>query len=441
MKIGILGGGLSGLTLGNLLEHEFEILEKEAECGGLCRTEIEQGFTFDYGGCHILFSKDTEALDFALKALGDNSVRNRRHNKILYQDRFIKYPFENGLHELPLEDNFECLYEFIQTLIKKEKGELEPPKNFREWCLFTFGRGIAMKYLIPYNEKIWKFDLAEMPVDWAGGRVPHPPAEDIIKSAIGIETEGYLHQLYYYYPKVGGIQALIKSLEKPIAHRVTTSFEVGTIARDGDRWQVSDGSATRHYDCLVSTIPIFNLGRAMDSLPDEVKSALAGLKYNRLITVLLGLNTPKYQDFTAIYVPDKRVLAHRIGFPSSFSPSCVPEGKSSLLAEITCPLLDETIWQATDDAVINQVITELEQLGIVTSRNDVYYQTLRRSPYAYVIYDHNHAKNMQIIRDYFKSLGIILLGRFSRFEYLNMDACVREAMELSAQLNRGEHGQ
>jgi len=425
------------LTLGNLLEHEFEILEKEEECGGLCRTQIEQGFTFDYGGCHILFSRDDEALDFALKALEDNSVRNRRNNKILYRDRFVKYPFENSLHELPVEDNFECLYEFIKTLIKKGKGELAPPKNFLEWCLFTFGRGIAMKYLVPYNEKIWKFNLEQMPVDWAGARVPQPPAEDIIKSAVGIETEGYLHQLYYFYPRVGGIQALIKSLEQPMAHRITTGFEVSAIARDGDKWEVSDGKDTRYYDCLVSTMPIFALGRAMNSLPNEVSSAIAGLKYNRLITVLLGLDAPKYQDFTAVYVPDKRIMSHRIGFPSSFSSNCVPEGKSSFLAEITCPLEDETIWQATDETVINRVIAELEQLGIISNRNDVCYQALRRSPYAYVIYDHNHAKNVHIIRDYFKSLGIILLGRFSRFEYLNMDACIREAMELSTELNRG----
>ena len=64
MKIGILGGGLSGLSLANLLRHDFKILEKERECGGLCRTMQDQEFTFDYGGCHILFSKAVEAFNF-----------------------------------------------------------------------------------------------------------------------------------------------------------------------------------------------------------------------------------------------------------------------------------------------------------------------------------------------------------------------------------------
>ena len=39
-------------------------------------------------------------------------------------------------------------------------------------------------------------------------RIPKPPKEDIIKSAKGISTEGYKHQLYFHYPKKNGIQAL-----------------------------------------------------------------------------------------------------------------------------------------------------------------------------------------------------------------------------------------
>ena len=32
-------------------------------------------------------------------------------------------------------------------------------------------------------------------------RIPRPPDDDIIKSAKGIDTEGYKHQLYFHYPK------------------------------------------------------------------------------------------------------------------------------------------------------------------------------------------------------------------------------------------------
>ena len=60
-------------------------------------------------------------------------------------------------------------------------------------------------------------------------RIPQPPVEDIIKSAFGIPTEGYTHQLYFYYPKVGGIQSLIRAFEEHIKDRIVTNFEVKSI--------------------------------------------------------------------------------------------------------------------------------------------------------------------------------------------------------------------
>jgi hypothetical protein len=39
-------------------------------------------------------------------------------------------------------------------------------------------------------------------------RIPSPPPEDVVKGALGVSTEGYLHQLNYHYPLVGGYQAI-----------------------------------------------------------------------------------------------------------------------------------------------------------------------------------------------------------------------------------------
>ena len=73
-----------------------------------------------------------------------------------------------------------------------------------------------------------------------------PPLEDVFKSAIGIETEGCTHQLFFYYPDRGGIQVLIKALEGSIVlGAITMNFEIRKITNKKKTWRVSDGVGVR----------------------------------------------------------------------------------------------------------------------------------------------------------------------------------------------------
>src|SRR6516165_11602790 len=231
MNIGILGGGISGLTLQRFLDHPSEVLEKASVPGGLCRTFWKDGFGFDIGG-HILFSKHEHVNELINGLLGDNINYCRRANKILYKGRYIKYPFENDLGSLDKQESYECLIDYL-------KNDSPPPTNFEEWTYYTFGRSIAEKYLIPYNRKIWKLEPREMGLDWVG-RVPKPPLEDVVKSALGIETEGYTHQLCFRYPLHGGFEALVKAMI-PQGATIHLNTRIRRITQRAGGWVVSDG--------------------------------------------------------------------------------------------------------------------------------------------------------------------------------------------------------
>ena len=60
MGIGILGGGLAGISIAAHLERECEVLEKDSRGGGHCQTVQERGFTCDAGRPHIIFSRNRE---------------------------------------------------------------------------------------------------------------------------------------------------------------------------------------------------------------------------------------------------------------------------------------------------------------------------------------------------------------------------------------------
>ncbi len=122
-RIGVLGGGVSGLSLVANLKKPAEVLEKDAVCGGLCSSVIEDGYTFDAAGPHILFSKNKEVLDYMVGVLGDNVDKKRRENKIWFKGHLVKYPFENGLSDLPKEDCYECIRDYLKKPVDERARE------------------------------------------------------------------------------------------------------------------------------------------------------------------------------------------------------------------------------------------------------------------------------------------------------------------------------
>ncbi len=428
MNIGILGGGISGITLQRFLNHHSEILEKEERVGGLCRSFWKDGFGYDIGG-HILFSKYEHINTLVTEILGENVNHCRRANKVLFKGRYIRYPFENDLAALDVEDRYECLIGYL-------KNDFPLPKNLAEWSYYTFGKGIAEKYLIPYNKKIWKFDPRQMGIEWVE-RIPRPPMEDVVKSALGIQTEGYLHQLLFRYPMKGGFEKVVEQMLGPLAP-VKTGFEVRQIVRQEDGWLVSDGSSSNHFEQLVLSFPVHEAIKCFRNVPEAIIDAIEALIYNSLRIVFLAVNNESLMDKSAVYIPDPSVLPHRVCYMGYFSPHMVIPGTSSLIAEITVTPGDQ-LDQMSDGVLIEETVKSLEDTGIL-KRGDVIVSDTRRFEYAYPIYDHSYSENNRRMRSYFSEIGIHLLGRFAEFEYINFDECVHRAIAMARELNKVPYG-
>ncbi len=425
MKVGILGGGLTGLVVAkSCTAHDCDILELDDQVGGHCRSLLADGYTFDLGGPHILFSRNEEILALLKRQLGPNIATRRRNNQIRYRGRFVKYPFENGLYDLSPEDRYDCLYHYL-------KNDHPPPTNFREWLYHVFGTGIAEKYLIPYNEKIWNVPATEMAFDWVEGRVPRPPLEDVIKSAVGVVTEGYTHQLYFTYPRTGGIEALPQSFARDCAH-VTVNFRVAKVWREAGQWRVSDGRTTKSYDRIVSTIPIEDLVDALPDVPDPVRASVAGLRYNSLVTVMIGARSAAPPPYTALYVPDAGLPFHRLSFPLNFTDAVAPPGRMAVCAEITTNPGDG-LHEASDDAIAGQVIDGIAAMELLQP-DDVEFCRVHRTRHAYVVRTFDYPQKLKTALDYLNALGIISVGRNAEFEYINMDEAVRRGLAVAAGL-------
>jgi protoporphyrinogen oxidase len=434
-EIGILGGGVSGIALAAHLGEDVDVLEKSARIGGLCGTIVEQGFTFDAAGPHIMFSKNKEVLQLMIGVLGENVHQNRRENRIYYKGALVKYPFENDLASLPKQDNFDCIYGYI---VNPRAGET--PRNLAQWSYVTFGAGISEKYFIPYNAKIWNYDPEKIGLEFVE-RIPKPPMADVLKSSIGISTEGYLHQLHYSYPTEGGFESIVRAFAARVPGEIHTSWPVASVERDGDDWRVTSTSGEqRWYRELVSTLPIHELLKVWKDAPAEVHETVKPLRYNSLLNVLIGCNTDPGHNYTALYVPDPELLFHRLSFPKAFGEKCVPPGSSSIMAEITSNEGDG-IWELSDDALLERVIGEVEGIGFV-DRASIAYKRVARFTYGYPVYDLEYRANVTAMRDAVARTGLRLLGRFAQFDYINSDVCVERALALANELrSRVETGE
>ncbi len=409
MNVSVIGGGLAGLSVGYHLKKKginSTIFEAQDYAGGLLRSVKIDGWTFDSGGSHIIFSKSKDILNEILAVIGD-FIEHRRRTYIFYKKRYIEYPFENGMYSLDRNERYEILKDFVRNLMMKK----DDPKNLLDWFYYSFGEAITEKYLRPYNEKIWKRDLRKISIDWVG-RIPKPPIDDILRSSIGIKTEGYKHQLKFYYPLKGGIETFARNLVKDL--NVKLSFPARSL-----KFEDSNIIINNKYTCdkLIYTAPLKEIGNYI-KLDREIKDEIKKLDYNSLTVVGLAIRG-RVPNFHWIYVPDPDIVFHRIAFISNYSPYMAPDGCSTVIAEIS--------HKNKIKKVEDEVISGLKRLGFDFN---VEFSKSWTWKYAYVILNNEYNKAMEKIRNYLMEREIIPFGRFGNWEYLNMDQVWVAAKEL-----------
>lgn len=428
MKIAVLGGGITGCTTARLLAaagHELCLFEAAPRLGGLCASSTIDGFVSDHAGGHILFSKDKQVLDFMLGALGPGNYHTtKRDTRIWLRDRFVRYPFENGLCDLHEADKFRCLRDYILAWHERRNGAAVPT-NFRDWCTWRFGEGICALFMHPYNRKIWNVPLEELGTAWVEGRVPDAPMEDVLQSALGQHTAGYVHQAVFHYPLTGGFESVVHAIAAGIpAGVVRLNTPVTSVERRAGGYAVNG----ERFDEVVSTLPLATLGRMLEGLPAAVRTAFGALDHVSLRTVFLALDKSDAPPHSWLYFPDPHDgPQNRLTWLSNYSPRNAPPGKSSVMAEVT--------WYrerpGTEAETTEAVVAGLTRGGFF-QRDQVLFSRCFDVDHAYILYRSGLEEHLESARRWCAEQGLHVVGRFGNYSYFNSDMCVRAAMDLAA---------
>jgi protoporphyrinogen oxidase/glycosyltransferase involved in cell wall biosynthesis len=442
----IVGGGPTGLSAAYHLGADTLLLDRNETVGGWCRSIEDKGFTFDYAG-HIMFSNDPYVLKMYELLLGDNVHWQNREAWVWSKGVYTRYPFQGALYGLPPKVITECVMGAIEArystndaqafggaaevedccadgttdVCNTDRSVRGAVKNFEQFIYRVWGKGIAKHFAIPYNRKLWTVPPSEMETSWLGGRVPLPNLEEIVQGALEPAPKPVGPNARFGYPRKGGFQALMNGFLPHIKGKVELGAEVVQVLPREHIVALADGRRFR-YDDLISTMPLPELIKAVgEEAPEEVRQAARGLRHVSIRCVNIGLGVDNERVLTDkhwIYSPENTIF-HRIFVQGNASPQCNPPGGFGFTCEIsyspTKPLpLD-------GEELIARAIEDCRRVGFILDKDRILVANQVDLPYAYVLYDHQRARNVETCKAWLKQFDITLVGRYSEWEYYNSD--------------------
>nr|WP_229502925.1 NAD(P)-binding protein [Pseudoduganella guangdongensis] len=440
----VIGGGPTGLSAAYHIGPDSLLLERNSTIGGWCRSITDRGFTFDHAG-HIMFSNDPYVLDLYDKLLGDNQHWQMREAWIHSKNVYTRYPFQGALYGLPPDVIKEC----IVGAINARYGEVQPApgcastqvedccadgsvevaqastqaraertQSFEEFIYKVWGEGIAKHFAIPYNRKLWTVPLDEMETSWLGGRVPLPDLGEIVDGALQPVPRPMGPNARFGYPKQGGFQALMNGFLPLMRGKLELNAEVAQVLPEERVVTLADGRRFQ-YEKLVSTMPLPELIKLIGVVaPPAVREAARGLRHISIRCVNIGIARTDVTDKHWIYYPEDSIF-HRIFVQGNASPACNAPGGFGFTCEISY-----SPWKPLPldgDALVQRCIADAIKVGFMREDDKVLVANQVDMPIAYVVYDHQRARNVATVREWLAQHDIHLAGRYSEWEYYNSD--------------------
>lgn len=409
-KIAIIGAGISGLSLAQMLKEtaEVTVFEQASTAGGLLSCARVKDNLFHKIGGHVFNSRDQRVLDWFWSYFDKERefVKARRNAKILMEDQLIGYPIENHLYQLAPA----ALHTILDELLAN--ASLPAPAggyaDFEAFLKGNFGATLYELYLKPYNCKIWRRDLSEVPLEWLEGKLPAPNLKQILLGNLLRQQESEMVHSAFYYPLENGSQFIIDRLSAGLS--IQCNAPVERIERSGEQLWLNEQHC---FDAVVYSGDLRRLHARYRTTNDALAAALlavTALPSNSTSNVFCETDPT---EISWLYLPDPVLAAHRIIYTGNFSPTNNRgTNRSTCVVEFTGIHTYEKMREE-----IKKLPGNLTPLAHNIEAN------------SYIIHQPGSRAKVQRTAALLEREGLFLLGRFAQWEYFNMDACIKAAMQ------------
>lgn len=406
MSTVILGSGIAGISAGYHLKAKgisSIIFEKDNDWGGLCGNFTIEGFRFDR---FVHFSFAPNRSDQKLFA-GKNGMREHiPFPSNYYHGIWLRHPAQNNLAPLSIEEKVKIITDFVQ------RSQKDPTTIYRydEWLRVQYGNYFAEHFPFAYTRKYWGVNAEELETKWVGVRMYTPDLRQVLTGSYETQEDCFYFAKKMLYPKQGGFRSILNTCREGLDIR----FNKKVVKINPTQKKVFFADETsQSYERLISTLPLPEIIKMLPNVPQNVEDAAANLHWTCGYQISLGFNRPDIAKYLWFYIYDMDILPARVYSPNLKSSDNVPQGCSSLQAEV---FFDCKTPVLPAQKVLKNTIEKLIQMGIF-QKKDLVVSDIRFEPYANVTFVPNIYKDRQVITDYLHSLGVESIGRFGKWEY------------------------
>lgn len=402
----VVGAGVSGLSFANWLfdeaatrprRPELLVVEADSEPGGYCKTVKQDGFVWDYSG-HFFHFKHPEIEAWLRERMPGQEIRTVvKQSFIRFGQTDIDFPFQKNIHQLPRQDFIDCL---VDLYFRDARAEIT---SFATMLYARFGRSIADKFLIPYNEKLYACDLGELDPDAMGRFFPHADIADIIANMRRPDNASY--NATFTYPLGGAIEYIRALLRDLPGHAISCGerLEAVDLARQVARTSRREVRFRR----LVSSAPLPML-LAMCGVAHDARC----FSWNKVLVFNLGFDRKGQTVPHWMYFPDRELVFYRVGWYDNI----MGADRMSLYVEIGAAR------DATFDieAMRERVLQDLERAGIIDGHRLLSWHSVVLDP-AYVHITTASQAEYRRVMPMLHAAGVYPVGRYGGWTYCSIE--------------------
>jgi protoporphyrinogen oxidase len=429
MKVGVIGAGPAGLSCAYQLSKagvKTDVYEASGHVGGLARSFDLWDQRVDLGP-HRFFSNDPRVNKLWLEVVGRDYLMVDRLTRILYNNRFVRYPLQavDVVTKLGAAEMSFCLLSYVRQ--QAAPGESGGEETFENWVVRRFGRRLFEIFFKTYSEKLWGIPCSELDADFAVQRIKKFSLFEALKAAISTDKTGKHKTLVdrFAYPVEGTgmvyerMAAYVSEkggniyLRTPVKRVINTAREVKGI-------ELMDGR-TENYDNIVSTMPLTLLVLSLQGADSEAIASAKALKFRNTILVYLNVRNDNLFPDNWIYVHSPQLKVGRITNFRNWSPRLYGASRNSILAlEYWCDESDE-FWSWDDNKLIELGRKEINDTGLARA-GDTMEGYVHRINRCYPVYRTGYKKLLKPIENYLDGMkGLTVIGRYGAFKYNNQD--------------------